>query len=155
ARDAPLAYGHREAQVVLELLTLDLLLEAAHQLGSIEAQILRVGANEADGVGASGKFLVATVLDRLQVRRPDAQGGADLTNIAAEALASLAQQSSHAVGPLQRRIAEIEFVLKFGIGNVVATESRKKPHSREPLRSPPRPNFLDPPRPGHPPRPEP
>src|SRR5690348_10172447 len=126
--DPPLAYRHGEAQVVLELLPLDLLLEAAHHLGAIEAQILRIGADEADGVGAAGKILVPPVLDGLQVRRSDTERRTDLADVAAKSLACLAQQRADAMRPLQRRVAEIELVLKFGFVNLIAIESRKKPH---------------------------
>ena len=93
AGNAALVERHRKGQVRAGLDVRLFLAIAVENALAVEAEIIRIGPDEADRVGRPGQLLGAALLDRGEIDRLYAQGLGDRVEVEPELLAALAQQS--------------------------------------------------------------
>jgi len=92
AGNAALRERHREAQVARDLEARDFLLEAADRFIAVEPQMHGIGTHEALGINRARQLVVLALFDGRQVGRANLQYCSDAIDIAAIALARIAQQ---------------------------------------------------------------
>ena len=106
-REALLFLRHRDGEVSGRLLRRHLGLVAAHDVGCVEAQVVGIGAHEADRIGLAGQQVVTRLLDRLDQILADTQHLAHLRDRLAALQADRAQLHADALVGSAGRLLDV------------------------------------------------